>query len=164
MEGQNESQIGEEKRNGRIDGAAETSKELAQWCRLQRKNMNIMGLLRRKEWLHCHRENSWQVRQSRLSQKENKQSSQFRVPNHEKEKVEVSKSRTFARQRGISARAWKRKSGLHSEGRKIPRRKRRESNKCLPRKSRRKHKRVSGRKSSPERSAESWFHSKFGQT
>ena len=35
----------------------------------------------------------------------------------------------------------------------------RTSKKSLPRRSRRKHKRVSGRKSSPERSEESWFHS-----
>ena len=34
----------------------------------------------------------------------------------------------------------------------------------LPRGSRRKHERVSGCKSSPGRSAESWFHSKSGQT
>ena len=36
--------------------------------------------------------------------------------------------------------------------------------KSLPRRGRRKHERVSGRKSSPGRSAESWFHSKSGQT
>ena len=38
--GQNESHIGgEEKRNGRLVGAAETSKERAEWRRLQRKNL-----------------------------------------------------------------------------------------------------------------------------
>ena len=48
--GQNESQIiGEEKRNGRLVGAAETSKERAEWCRLQRKNWSILGLPKRKE-------------------------------------------------------------------------------------------------------------------
>ena len=37
--GQNESQTGEEeKRNGRLVGVAETSKERAEWPRLQRKN------------------------------------------------------------------------------------------------------------------------------
>ena len=47
--GQNESQIvGEEKRNGRLVGAAETSKECAGWRRLQRKNFNKLGLLKRK--------------------------------------------------------------------------------------------------------------------
>ena len=49
--GQNESQTGgEEKRNGRLYGAAETSKERAEWRRLQRKNLNILGLPKRKEW------------------------------------------------------------------------------------------------------------------
>ena len=43
--GQNESQIvGEEKRNGRLVGAAETSKECAKWRRLQRKNLFTLGL------------------------------------------------------------------------------------------------------------------------
>ena len=48
--GQNESQTGgEEKRNGRLYGVAETSNERAEWRRLQRKNLNIHGLLKRKE-------------------------------------------------------------------------------------------------------------------
>ena len=39
--GQNESQIiGEEKKNCRLVGAAETSKERAEWRRLQRENLN----------------------------------------------------------------------------------------------------------------------------
>ena len=49
-QGQNDSQIVEEKRNGRLVGAAETSKERAEWRRLQRKNLNILGLPKRKEW------------------------------------------------------------------------------------------------------------------
>ena len=36
--GQNESQTGEEKKNGRLYGVAETSKKRAEWHRLQRKN------------------------------------------------------------------------------------------------------------------------------
>ena len=57
--GQNESQIGgEEKKSGRLVGAAETSKKRAEWRRLQRKNLNIQGLLKRKEWPQCHRESS----------------------------------------------------------------------------------------------------------
>ena len=48
--GQNESQIvGKEKKNGRLVGAAETSKEHAEWRRLQRKNLNKLGLLKKKE-------------------------------------------------------------------------------------------------------------------
>ena len=40
-------------------------------------------LLKRKEWPQCHRESSWQVRQSRLCQKEKEQSRQYRVPDRE---------------------------------------------------------------------------------
>ena len=72
---QNESQIvKEEKRNGRLVGAAETSKARAEWRRLQRKNLNILGLPKRKEWPQCHRESSWQERRSRPCQKEKEQS------------------------------------------------------------------------------------------
>ena len=46
---QSESQIGGEgKRSGRLVGAAETSKGLAEWRRLQRKNLSVPGLLKRK--------------------------------------------------------------------------------------------------------------------
>ena len=68
------------------------------------------------------------------------------------------------RERGIRARAWRRKGGFYREGRQIPKRTGRASKKSLPRRDRRKHERVSERKSSPGRSAESWFRSKFGQT
>ena len=73
------------KKNGRLVGAAETSKEHAEWRRLQRKNLSILGLLNRKEWPQCHRESSWQVRRSRLCQKEKEQSRLSRVPDHEGE-------------------------------------------------------------------------------
>ena len=75
------------------------------------------------------------------------------------ERLKVGESRALARVRGIRARAWRGKGGLHREQRKMPRRTGRASKRSLPRKSRRKHERVSGRKSSPGRSAESWFHS-----
>ena len=87
--GQNESQIvGEEKRNGRLVGAAETSKERAEWRTLQRKNLSILCLLKRKEWSQCHpeRESSWQERRSRPCQKNKEQSRLFRVPEREHEK------------------------------------------------------------------------------
>ena len=80
------------------------------------------------------------------------------------ERVKVGESRTLASERGIRARAWSGKGGLLRERGQIPRGTGRASNKSLPRTSRRKHERVSGRKSSPGRSAESWFHSKSGQT
>ena len=44
------------KRKGRLVGAAETSKERAEWRRLQWKNLNVLGLWKRKEWHRCHRE------------------------------------------------------------------------------------------------------------
>ena len=84
------------------------------------------------------------------------------------ERVKMGESRTLTRVREIRARAWKGKGGIPVERRQIPRRKGRASNKSFPRRSRRKHewtqKRVSGCKSSPGRFAESWFHSKSGQT
>ena len=47
--GQNESQIGgEEKRNGRLVGAAETSKELAEWRKLQAEKREHNGPAEKK--------------------------------------------------------------------------------------------------------------------
>ena len=164
-QGQNESQIiKEEKRNGRLVGAAETSKERAEWRRFQRNNLNILGLPKRKKWPQCHRESSWQERRSRPYQKEKEQSCLSKAPDHEEERVKVCESRTLARVRGAGARAWRGKGVLHRERGKIPGRKRRTSKKSLPKRTRRKHEWVSGRKSSQGRSAESWFHSKSGQT
>ena len=80
------------------------------------------------------------------------------------ERIKVGESRTLARERRIKAGAWREKSGLHNEQRQIPRRKGRANKESLPRTSRREHERVSGRKSFPGRSAESWFHFKSGQT
>ena len=83
-QGQNESQTGEEeKRNGRLVGAAETSKEHAEWCRLQQKNLSILGLPKRKEWPQRHRESSWQKCWSRPCQKKKEQSCQSKAPDYE---------------------------------------------------------------------------------
>ena len=91
--GQSESKIGgEKKRNGRLVGAAKTSKELAEWRRLQRKNLSILGLLKRKGWPQCHRESSCQVRQSRLCQKGKEQSRLSRVPDR-KEDIQCQRSK-----------------------------------------------------------------------
>ena len=158
--GQNESQIiGEEKKNGRLVGAAETSKERVEWCRFQRKNFNILGLSKRKEWSQCHRESSWQERRSRPSQKEKEQSRLSKAPDHKGEESQGERELHLGERGGIRARAWRGMGGLHGEREQIPRRTGRASNKSLPRTSRRKHERVSGRKSSPGRSAESLFHS-----
>ena len=95
---QNESQLVEEKRNGRLVGAAETSKELAEWRRLQRKNVSIIGLLRKKAWPRCHRESSWQVRQRRLCQKGKEQSRLSRAPDR-KEGIQCQRSKQNSRKR-----------------------------------------------------------------
>ena len=68
---------------GRLVGCAETSKKREEWRRLQRKNLNKLGLPKRKEWLQCHGESSWQERQSRPCQKEKEQSRQSKAPDHE---------------------------------------------------------------------------------
>ena len=122
--GQNKSQMGgEENRNGKLFGIAETSKRLAEWRRLQQKNLNILGLLRRKEWLQCHRESSWQVRRSRLCQKKRNRavSPEYRIMRVER--VKANESCTLTKESEISARAWRGKSGLHGEEMQIPRRK-----------------------------------------
>ena len=163
--GQNESQTGgEEKKNGRLVGAAEASKERAEWRRLQRKNLSILGLPKRKEGPQCHTESSWQERQSRPCQKEKEQSRLSRVPDHEGRESQDGREPCLGESEGDQSEAWSGKGGLHGERGQIPRRKGWASKKSLPRTSRRKHERVSGRKSFPGRSAESWFHSKSGQT
>ena len=69
-------------KSGRRVSAAETSKERAEWRRLQRKNLSILGLPKRKEWPQCHRKSSWQERRSRPYQKEKEQSRLSKVPDH----------------------------------------------------------------------------------
>ena len=91
------------RKSSRFVGVAETSKELAEWRRLQQKILNILGLLKSKEWPQCHTESSWQVCRSRPCQEEKEQSCQSRVPDHKGERVKVGKSRTLARERGIGA-------------------------------------------------------------
>ena len=81
-----------------------------------------------------------------------------------RERVKVGENHTFASEREIRVRAWRGKSGLHGRQRQIPKRTGRASKKSLPRISKKKYERVSGCKSSPGRSEESWFHSKSGQT
>ena len=82
--GQNESQVvGEEKRNGRLVSAAETSIVRAEWRRLQQKNLSILDLLKRKEWPQRHGESRWQERRSRPCQKQKEQSRLSKAPDHE---------------------------------------------------------------------------------
>ena len=105
-QGQNESQTGkEEKKNGRLVGVAETSKERAEWRRLQRKNWNKLGLPKRKKWPQCHRESSWQERRSRLCQKEKEQSRLSRVSGHEGGETLGGQEPHLGESEGIRARA-----------------------------------------------------------
>ena len=83
---------------------SEASKELAEWRRLQKRNLSILGRVKKKLWSQCHRASSWQVCQSRLCQREKEQSRQYRAPDREGERVKVSESRTLARERGRSER------------------------------------------------------------
>ena len=81
--GQNESQTEEEKKNGSLYGVAETSEKRAEWRRLQRKNLTILGLPKRKESPQCQGESNWQERRSRPCQNEKEQSRLSKAPDHE---------------------------------------------------------------------------------
>ena len=125
-------------------------------CRmLQRKNLSILGLPKRKEWPQCHRESSWQARRSRPFQKKKEQSRLSKAPDHEGGESRWARAAPWRERGEIRARAWSGKGELHRDGRAIPRRTGRASKKSLSRRGRRKHERVSGRKSYPGRSAES---------
>ena len=111
-QGQRKSQRGrEEKRSGRLVGASETSNELVKWRRLQQKNLSILVLLKRKGWLQCHRESSWQVRQSRLSK-----ASDCKVG-----KSQAEREPHFFDRGSIRSATWKRKTGLHRVVGQVPR-------------------------------------------
>ena len=73
-----------EKRNGRLVDAAETRKELAEWRRLQQKNLSIKSngekAAEKERVISKDRESSWQVRQSRLYQKEKEQRRLSKAP------------------------------------------------------------------------------------
>ena len=106
--GQNESQIiGEEMRGGRLVDAAETSKERAEWRRLQRKNLSILGLLKRKEWPQCHRDSSWQERRSRPCQKE--QSRLSKAPDHERGESQGGREQHLGEREGDQSGSMRRK-------------------------------------------------------
>ena len=80
--------VGEkEKRNNRLVGVIETSRELAERHRLLQKNLYKLGQPKRQAWPRCHKVSSWQGRQSRLCQNEKEQSHLSRSPDREKVKV-----------------------------------------------------------------------------
>ena len=75
----------EEKRSGRLVGAAENSKKLAEWRRLQRKNLKILGLPKRTAASVPQREQLASMPEPPLPK------------GKEPFEVKVSKSRTLAR-------------------------------------------------------------------
>ena len=112
---QSESQReGKDKRNCTDVGGAETSGELAERRRLQWKNLNILGLLKRNAGPQCHKVSSWQGRQSRLCQKEKKQSHLSRSPNREVGESQGERVPHLGEKKGIRAVAWRGNGGLHS--------------------------------------------------
>ena len=75
----------EEKRICKLVVAAETNKELANWCIVEQGNLNTLDLVKenRKEWPRRHKVRSRQVRQSRLCQKKKEMSHLFRSRDRE---------------------------------------------------------------------------------
>ena len=151
-----------DRRNGRLVGAAETSKKRAEWRRLHQRNLNILGLAKRKECFSAAERAVGKYAGAAIAKRNRNRAVKLTHEIMRRQRVKVSESRTLARERKTRAKAWRGKGGHHSEGRRVPRRKGRAS--MISRRCRRKHERVSGRKSSPGRSADSWFHSEFGQT
>ena len=104
-------------------------------CRMAQasaEKFNVLGLLKSKEWPQCHRECSWQVRQSPLCQKEKEQSRLSRVPDHEGGESQGGREPHLGQKGGIIAGARRGKSGLHRERRQIPMRKAKASKKEPP--------------------------------
>ena len=69
----------EEKRSGRLVGAAEASRA-CRMAQVSAEKLEHSGPAEKEEWRQCHRESSWQVRQSRPCQKEKEQSRLSRGP------------------------------------------------------------------------------------
>ena len=114
-QGQNESQITGEKKDGRLVGAAETSKEYAEWRRLQQRNLSILGLPKRNEWPQCHRVSSWQERRSCPCQKEKEQSRLSKAPDLEGGESQGGREPHLGKRGGVRPGAWRGKGGLHRE-------------------------------------------------
>ena len=88
-----------------------------------------------------------------------------RSPDLRLQRAKVSESCTLAKKREIGAGAWgKRMDPTVKEGRFHGRREGGKKREFPVGKVARKQERVSGHKSAPGRSGESWFHSKSGQT
>ena len=137
------------RRSSRLVGAAETSKERAEWHRLQRKNLSILGLLKRKDGLSATERAVGEYAGAALAKRKRNRavSPEYQIMRGDSQ---------GGREPHLGEREGDQSGSMRRKGR--------ASKKNLPKRSRRKHERVSGRKSSPGRSAESWFYSKSGQT
>ena len=97
--GQNESQTGgEEKRNGRLVGIADTSKERAEWRRLQRNNLNILSLP--KSGLSITERAVGKNGRAALAKKKRNKAVSTEYQIVREERVKVDESRTLAREGG----------------------------------------------------------------
>ena len=67
-----EQESGREGKSGKFVSAYETSLELAEWRRLQRKNLKKLSPQNRKERLQHHSVSSWQRYRSLICQKKGK--------------------------------------------------------------------------------------------
>ena len=106
------------KRSGRLYGAAETSKELVQSRTLQRKNLNILGLLKRKEWPWCRRQTNPQTAAkagAAFAKRRRNKAVSLEYQIMRGRRVKVGESRTLAREREIRAGAWRGKGGFNCE-------------------------------------------------
>ena len=132
-----------------IFGGAKTSREFAEWRRLDLKNLNKLHLPKRKGWSKRHKVSRWQGPPSHLCQKKKEQNHQSRSPNHEMEKSQCEQKVCLGVKEGIIAGACEGKSKFYTK-KPVPSRRRNASKENLPRRSRRKHERMSGNKNSPE--------------
>ena len=151
---------GKDKRNSKFVGASETSGDLAECRRLQQKNLNILGLLKRKGWPQCHKESSRQVCQSRLYQKKKEQSHLSRSPDRE---MKGGREPLLDEKKGVRAGACGGRNKFYSEGRQVPKKKGEQPKKASLEE-------VDGNwagkwtQNSSGGSGEYWFHFRSGQT
>ena len=114
-----ERKSGEEKRNGRLVGASETSGELAEWRRLQQQNFSMRACRKRKSGLSATERAVGKNARTAFAK-----GKRYRVicTDHQIvrwERVKVSESCTLTREGGMRAEIWGGKGGLHSEGRQV---------------------------------------------
>ena len=91
------------KRNGRLVGAAEISKEHAQKCRLQRKNLSTLGQPKIEGWPQCHRESSLYGKYPGVTVAKRKKN-KAGCPEHHIlrwDRVKMSESRSLTSERGL---------------------------------------------------------------